>query len=394
MLIPDWSIPKELFLVWPGGIANRNHLVPFYVNFIKHIPETVGISLIISNRELRNDINKILIENDINRAISFVEIPFINGGKAYDIWIRDWSPLCAVDDSGKSIYLKAKYSPAYLDSDEADPSDNAGKMLAGLSNDENIRFPLVWDLGNITHNGNGMAIVTNRIIADNEGFSKKGIQELFYQMLGINKLMFIDEEPGDATGHVDGLIRFIGEDKLVVSRYPEICIEENKYIDGVKKQIQMESDNALEFIDIPNGLFIDESSEGVPSSFGNHINYFHLGSSILIPIYGIDSDDIALSAFKKALPHTKIVPIESSALSHKGGVLNCITWVTYDPYLPLFTRMKRLEECIVCDYHISYNPGHVLCDYKLVYIQRMTGYNSDGTEVVIACPLVKPVSEH
>ncbi len=51
-LIPDWSIPKELFLVWPGGIANRNHLVPFYINLIKQIPETVGISLIISKIEL------------------------------------------------------------------------------------------------------------------------------------------------------------------------------------------------------------------------------------------------------------------------------------------------------------------------------------------------------
>ncbi len=308
-LIPVWSIPKELFLVWPGGIANRNHLVPFYVNLIKQIPATVGISLIISKREMRSDINKILAENNINKSSSFVEIPFVNDGKPYDIWIRDWSPLCAVDDSGKSIYIKAKYSPAYLDYNEADPCDNAGQVLAELSNNENIRFPLVWDLGNITHNGNGTAIATKRIISDNEGFSEKGIQDLFNQMLGINKLIFIDEEPGDATGHVDGLIRFIGENRLIIARYPAICVEENKYIDGVKQQIQMESGNSFEFIDIPNGLFIDESDEGVPSSFGNHINYLHLGSSLLMPTYGIDSDEAALLVLNKALPHVKIIPV-------------------------------------------------------------------------------------
>jgi len=328
-IIPDWFFPKELFLVWPGEIANRNHLVPLYINLIKQVPATLGITLIISKRELRNDINKILIVNNINKAISFVEIPFFNDGKTYDIWIRDWAPLCTVDDSGKRIFLKAKYSPAYLDYNESEPCDNAGQVLSGLFNDEIIKFPLVWDLGNFTHNGNGTAIVTKRIISDNGGYSEKGIKDLFNQMLGITKLIFIDEEPGDATGHIDGMIRFIGENKMVISRYPEVCIEENKFIDRVKKQIQIELRNSFEFIDIPNGLFIDESSEGISSSFGNHINYLHLGRYLMMPIYGIDSDDTALSIFKKSLPHTRIIPIESSVLSHKGGVLNCISWCLY-----------------------------------------------------------------
>lgn len=297
-LIPDWFIPKELFLVCPGGIANRNHLVPFYVNLIKQVPETVGISLIISKREIRSDINNTLAENHVNKSISFVEIPCSNDGKPYDIWIRDWSPLCAVDDSGKRIFLKAKYSPAYLDYNESEPCDNAGQVLAGLFNDEIIKFPLVWDLGNFTHNGNGTAIVTKRIISDNENFSEKDIKNLFNQMLGIAKLIFIDEEPGDATGHVDGMIRFISENKMVISRYPEDCIKENKFIDRVKKQIKIELRNSFEFIDIPNGLFSDESSEGISSSFGNHINYLHLGRYLLVPVYGIDSDDTALSIFK------------------------------------------------------------------------------------------------
>jgi len=343
---------------------------------------------------MRSDINKILAENNINKSISFVEIPFGNDGKPYDIWIRDWSPLCAVADSGKSMYVKAKYGPAYLDYNEAEPCDNAGQVLAGLSDDENIRFPFVWDLGNFTHNGGGTAIVTKRIISDNEGFSEKGIQDLFNQMFGITKLIFIDEEPGDTTGHVDGLIRFIGENRLVVARYPKSCVEENRFIDGVKNKIQNELGNSFEFIDIPNGLFIDESNEGVPSSFGNHINYLHLGSSLMMPTFGIDSDKTALSIFKRALPYTEIIPVESSALSHKGGILNCISWLLYESFLPPFTKMITLEDCKKCEYHITNNPGHVVCDYKLLYNERMTGYNSDGTEVVIVCPLVKSAAEH
>lgn len=328
-LIPEWYIPKELFLVWPGGIPNRGHLTPFYINLIKHIPVTTPMSLLISKSEMRSEIQKILAENNIDKSLSFVEIPFRNIRKPYDIWIRDWAPLCAVDNSGENVYIKAKYCPKYLNCIEAEPCDNAGRLLAGLSNAENTLFPLVWDPGNLTHNGDGIAIATKRIISDNKGFSKKGIQKLFNQMLGINKLIFIDEEPGDTTGHVDGLIRFIGKSRLVIARYPQNCDKENRFIDGVKKKIQKELGNSFEFIDIPNGLFIDESEEEVPSAFGNHINYLHLGSSLLLPTYGIDSDKAALSIFKKALPEIEIISVESSALSHKGGILNCISWLRY-----------------------------------------------------------------
>lgn len=328
-IIPEWSIPKELFLVWPRGIPKRNHLIPNFLNLIKQIPNTLGLSLIINKREQQNEINKLLIENEIHKSVSYIDIPFSSDSEAYDIWIRDWAPLCAIDDSGNRVYLKAKYHPQYLSPREAELCDNTGRLLPDLLNEETILFPLIWDLGNFTHNGNGIGIVTSRIITDNNSFSKINIHDLFNQMLGINKLIFIDEEPGDATGHVDGLIRFISKNKLVISRYPPDCFEENKFIDSVKKHIKMELGSSFEFIDIPNGLFSDESNEGIQSSFGNHINYLHLGTHLLMPIYGIDSDDAALSIIKKSLPHTKIIPIESSILSHKGGVLNCISWCLY-----------------------------------------------------------------
>ena len=66
------------------------------------------------------------------------------------------------------------------------------------------------DIGKLTHNGVGTAIITNRFISDNEGCNV--IHELIPVLrafLGLDNIIFIPTEPEDAKGHVDGMVRFM-----------------------------------------------------------------------------------------------------------------------------------------------------------------------------------------
>lgn len=53
--------------------------------------------------------------------------------------------------------------------------------------------------------------------------------------------------------------------------------------------------------------------------------------------------------------------------------------------------MKLLEYCKTCNYHIANEAGHVICGYKLLHNQRMTGFNEDGSEIIFVCPLEESV---
>ncbi len=53
--------------------------------------------------------------------------------------------------------------------------------------------------------------------------------------------------------------------------------------------------------------------------------------------------------------------------------------------------MKLLEHCKTCNYHIANEAGHVICSYKLLHNQRMTGFNEDGSEIIFVCPLEESV---
>jgi agmatine/peptidylarginine deiminase len=68
---------------------------------------------------------------------------------------------------------------------------------------------IVLDGGNFIHNGQRTAITTNRIIADNENLFVQQIRDVFWMRLNIENLLIIPVEPGDRTGHVDGIVRFI-----------------------------------------------------------------------------------------------------------------------------------------------------------------------------------------
>jgi agmatine deiminase len=46
---------------------------------------------------------------------------------------------------------------------------------------------------------------------------------------------------------------------------------------------------------------------------------------VLVPFYGLETDEQAMVAFKKAFPDKKIVPINPLALHWGGGGMHCIT---------------------------------------------------------------------
>ncbi len=327
-LFPDYEKPQSVFFVCPAHVPKRMHLSDFYLSLPSYIPADIKISFLFSDERVEQLWESVLslrypahvFENHIIESNSLCALN--------DIWIRDWAPVPAVDNRGNRILVKPVYRPQYLDEIEASSCNMAGMELAHRLCLPVMELPLVWDIGNLTHNGS-IAITTKRLLKDNGIMSEKQIKEVFRFILGIRKLIIVDEEVGDVTGHIDGTVRFLGEHTLAISKYPEDCIEENRCIERIKKQIVKDSSNDLEVIEIPNALLYDEPAEGIYSAFGNHMNFLLMGNNLLFPQYRIASDTRAHSIITKACPAYKIIDVNSSLVSSQGGVLNCISWCLY-----------------------------------------------------------------
>jgi len=56
-----------------------------------------------------------------------------------------------------------------------------------------------------------------------------------------------------------------------------------------------------------------------------YANFLILNGSVLVPVYGVETDTLALSQMKKAFPGHDIIPIQCRSLIEQFGSLHCIT---------------------------------------------------------------------
>lgn len=318
---------NKVFLVWPEQLNGRKGLTKFYHDYISCFGPGTDLNIILKDISAEKKIFALIDSRNQSINIAFHHIP-----EVMDIWIRDWAPLPVKTDRGIKL-LKAEYRPAYIKVKDLHYSvgdDIAGKKLADILEMPIINFPLVWDLGNFTHNDDGIGIVTERILKDNPQYNEEELKELFLKFIGITQLLIIPEEPGDITGHIDGMLMFVDADHLVLAQYPADHIEENIFLNDIEEMIQEKIKGELKITRILNGPVSDKYCEGIGSARGNHINYLSIGDDFYFPCYGIKEDLIARKSLELILKNKNIIDVntaEINKLADKGGVLHCMSWV-------------------------------------------------------------------
>lgn len=214
--------------------------------------------------------------------------------------------------------------------------------------------PVILDGGNLIHNGK-IGIVSARVITENidESFSKdeteyvkikeksegkdgKALIETLQKRLGLEKIFVfpIDKVcPGDedtencapeATGHLDGTMRFLDENTLLVDA---------KYLERNKDQFN-ELPKSIEVFSVYQKC---ENEKNKISAKGIVLNYLRLKDMIFLPKFtGLDDATITIKGSEKPLKdflegegrNLKVIKVaEDGTISKKGGVFNCISWV-------------------------------------------------------------------
>ena len=332
--LPDWYHCQSIAFVYPIKLKDREHLIPFYDKLWSYIPNDVGITLVVKDLSFTQGYLKKCRENGITNNIEFIECKEIS-----DIWIRDFAPLTILEGSIKNAW-QFEYSPAYVEKTfqkylqyDHIAGEQIWKHIHGFGVGSAY---FKWDMGNLTHNGSGTAIVTNRLIADNQDVNfEHELRPMLHVFTGFKNLIFIPTEPDDATGHVDGMVRFIDEKTLVVGSYPLGC-PNRKFMDILAQNLKKDLGSEFTIIRLENGIPEDIESEGIGSAVGNHMNFLRLNDTILFPYFSDVISEKPLIDFISSLTQNNcninLTPVkmhEIKDLARLGGVLNCISWQVF-----------------------------------------------------------------
>jgi agmatine/peptidylarginine deiminase len=234
------------------------------------------------------------------------------------IWVRDYHPLPAVEHRSQQVtHIAFDYEPAYAPRLSKDLVRQAQRHLAP----QVMRATLILDGGNLIHNGQGDLVMTSRVLKDNQATEAELLLNL-RQYLEVRHLIIVPEEPGDVTGHIDGFARFLSEDTIALNHYAGMPRAWNRWYLAVKEQLEQ----FFHILTIESEPPLPITGEGLPSAYGNRLNWIRHEDLIIFPAYGMQYDrhlaELLVAFGLEAIP----APEELFALpSHFGGSLHCLT---------------------------------------------------------------------
>jgi len=249
-----------------------------------------------------------------------------------DIWVKDFMPFLRRD--GRFVFYK--YEPDYLRGGrEKYITDvkEAFNSIYGYVNDLSCMFEytnLIIDGGNIIScvdkGGTDCIIMTNKVLKENPLWRKEElISEL--QRVFLADIIFIPWDTEEEYGHADGMVRSLGYGKLLLNCYEDI---DEKFDIMLKDTLSTRFD-----------LYQLKYGKHCSNLSWCHLNYLELNNSILVPIVGIKSDELALQQIRE-YTGKRVIPLKMREVVKDGGALHCISWTIKEPHLDVIDVLRDI----------------------------------------------------
>jgi agmatine/peptidylarginine deiminase len=159
--------------------------------------------------------------------------------------------------------------------------------------------------------------------------SQDDLEESFRELFGVEKVLWLENGylAGDDTdSHIDTLARFCDEHTIA---YVKCSNPEDEHYAALSAMEQ----ELLAFTDLEGKPFrlaalpmpdVIQDAEGnrLPATYAN---FLIINEAVLVPIYKVSQDEIALEILASCFPDREIIPIDCRVLIEQHGSLHCVT---------------------------------------------------------------------
>ncbi|MCU4674921.1 agmatine deiminase family protein [Catenovulum sp. 2E275] len=326
----EWYPQDAVMLTWPHAQTDWQAILPqvepIYVELVKTISQFQSLVLVCDNEALKQHIKALLAAQQIDANRIFWVITPTN-----DTWARDHGPVSLV--KGKQVQALDFTFNGWGNKFEAS-LDN--KINQALFNQLNIKdqhtINLVLEGGGIESDGNGCLMATTECLLNpnrNPDFSQAELETLLLTRFGLQKILWLEHgalDGDDTDAHIDTLARFAPDNCIVY----QACTDQNDShfasLNAMKTQLQTFTnlDNqAFKLVELPwpDAQFSAEGDR-LPATYAN---FLVINQAVLVPIYGVKQDQIALEQMQVAFPQHQIIGINCRPIIEQYGSLHCIT---------------------------------------------------------------------
>lgn len=324
---PEWYPQDRIEMAWPDvhtdWVDILQEVRECYVEIAKHIMKQVPLLLLCTNKE------EVLLyfEDTDTHNLLLVELPY------NDTWVRDYGGITVFKDGKPQIYDFTFNGWGLKFASSKDNYTNRLLKERGIFGETSLinKKNTVLEGGSIEVDGAGTLMTTTSCLLSpyrNAENSKDQLNELLKNSFGVSNIIWLSQGAivGDDTdGHIDTLARFAPNNCIVYCKSYDMSDEHCNDLMKMEREIKM-ARNAMGKkynlcpVPLPSAVF--DGEDRLPATY---VNYLILNEKVLVPIYGVQEDSVALEAIGDAYPGYKIVGINCVSLVKQHGSLHCVT---------------------------------------------------------------------
>ncbi len=328
----EWHPQRAVMLTWPHAGSDWAARLPqvetTYLELATRIGARQALLLLFDAEQTRERILESLIGQGVPSQHILSRVV-----ESDDTWTRDHGPITLVNESGGACIKDFTFNGwGNKFSSERDNRITRTLSAAGCFADTPcVSVDLVLEGGAIETDGRGTLLALRRTLEDparNPSRSLAEIEAILRRELAIERFLWLEhgQLTGDDTdGHIDTLVRFCNPTTLVYATanpedpdYPGLRAMEEEL-----QALRTAEGQPYHLVPLPplRPVF-DEDGKRLPAGYAN---FLIINGAVLLPVYGLPSDDQAQSVIQECFPEREIVPVNCRELIRQNGSLHCIT---------------------------------------------------------------------
>lgn len=247
-----------------------------------------------------------------------------------DCWMRDTGPTFVKDGAGALKGVSWNFNAW---GEKHEPWDNDAAVAERILDSENVEMLESWltcEGGSLTTDGEGTLIVAETSVLNhnrNPGVNKALAEMELKAMLGLETVIWLPGDPMDSEtdGHIDGMCCFVRPGVVLFERNDDPKDPHSRILAANLAALRQQCDAKGRELEV---IFLPEATEAAMTSdifCASYINFYLPNGGLVMPAYGLPSDDEAKAILAKAFPDREIVAVDVRDIAPGGGAIHCIT---------------------------------------------------------------------
>lgn len=255
-------------------------------------------------------------------------------------WTRDWGPYSMFDENGiwgitDPVFDGYPWIPGgpYREYDESrgyEEDDQVNAVLAEEFACPLHPFPAYLTGGNFMCDGHGRAFSTLAMLLENEAFwSHSEFLALASEELGLSSY-FITVNPEEfGIQHIDCCAKLLDEETILLKQVPS-WHPDYRRLETIEDQLT----TAMSCYGRPYEIVRIQCDPYSGNDVAAYTNSYILNDKVLVPLFGIPSDEAALETYAEAMPGYEVIGFQSGSWYYYDA-LHCRTREIMDRFMLL-----------------------------------------------------------